>query len=166
MSKAIRVLKTAVVSRPIPAATPIAAVTHILAAVVSPRVSTSLFPIMMAPVPRNPTPAIRPCNIRLRSALDAPACWGMRTNSAAPMATIMCVRTPALLPCCSRSYPNRPPRVAATRRRSVIRVTCSASGTSENSDSTVFHISCHISIVLVVTSRFSVLHLGSSQGRT
>jgi hypothetical protein len=44
MSKAIRVLKTAVVSRPIPAATPIAAVTHILAAVVSPESLLLYFP--------------------------------------------------------------------------------------------------------------------------
>jgi len=165
MSKAIRVLRMAVDSRPIPAATPIAAVTHMLAAVVSPRVSTSFVPIIMAPAPRNPTPAIRPCNIRLKSALDAPACWGMRTKSAAPMATSMCVRTPALLPCRSRSYPNKPPRTAATRRRRMIRVTCVASGISENSDSTVFHISCHMPIVLIVTSRFPVLHPGTSRGR-
>jgi hypothetical protein len=165
MSNAIRVLRTAVDSRPIPAATPIAAVTHMLAAVVSPRVSTSLFPIIMAPAPRNPTPAIRPCNTRLKSVLEAPACWGMRTKSAAPMATSMCVRTPALLPCRSRSYPNRPPRVAATRRRSTIRVTCVASGISENSDSTVFHISCHIPIALIITSCFLLLHLGTSRGR-
>ncbi len=165
MSKAIRVLRTAVDSRPIPAAAPIDAVTHMLAAVVSPLVSTSLFPTIMAPAPRNPTPAIKPCNTRLKSALDAPACWGMRTKSAAPMATSMCVRSPALLPCRSRSYPNRPPRAAATRRRSTIRVACVASGTSENSDSTVFHISCHMPIVLSVTSRFLVLHLGTSQCR-
>lgn len=163
MNKAIRVLRTAVDSRPIPAATPIAAVTHMLAAVVSPRVSTSLFPIIMAPAPRNPTPAIRPCNTRLKSALNAPACWGMRTKSAAPVATSMCVRTPALLPCRSRSYPNRPPRAVATRRRSTIRVTCITSGTSENSDTTVFHISCHMDIVLIVTFRFPLLPQGTSR---
>ena len=157
-NRATRVLRTAVDSRPIPAATPIAAVTHMPAAVVNPRVSTCLVPKIMAPAPRNPTPATRPCNTRVKSAVDAPACWGMRTKSAAPMATSICVRTPALLPCFSRSYPSRPPRAAATRRRSVIRVICVASGVSENSDSTVIHISCHMLIVLI-TSRFYVLRL-------
>ena len=165
MNKAKRVLRTAVISRPIPAAMPIAAVSHMPAAVVNPRVSTCFVPIIMAPAPRNPTPAIKPCNTRLKSALDAPVCWGMRTKSAAPMATSICVRTPALLPCCSRWYPNMPPRAAATRRRSVIRVTCVASGISENSDSTVFHISCHMPVVIIVTSRFPVLHPGPSRGR-
>ena len=152
----------AVDSRPIPAATPIAAVTHMPAAVVNPRGSTCLVPKIMAPAPRNPTPAIRPCNTRVKSAADAPACWGIRTKSAAPMATSICVRTPALLPSCSRSYPSKPPRAAATRRRSAMRVICVASGISENSDSTVFHISCHM---LIVTSRFSLLHPVSSRSR-
>lgn len=60
------------------------------------------------------------------------------------MATSICVRTPALLPCCSRSYPSIPPRDAATRRRSMMRVACVTSGTSENSDNSVFPISCHM----------------------
>lgn len=163
-SRAIRVLRAAVDSRPIPAAMPIAAVTHMPAAVVSPRVSTCFVPMIMAPAPRKPTPAINPCNTRLKSALDAPACWGIKTKSAAPMATSICVRTPALLPFCSRSYPSTPPRAAATTRRRVIRVICCASGT-ENSDSTVFQISCHMPIFLIVTSRFPVLHPGSSRAR-
>ena len=57
-NRAIRVLNTAVDSRPSSAATPIASVTHIPAAVVSPRVSTSLFPKIMLPAPRKPTAAI------------------------------------------------------------------------------------------------------------
>lgn len=153
-NRATRVARTAVDSRPIPAAIPIAAVTHTPAAVVNPRVSSCLLPKIMAPAPRNPTPAVRPCSTRVKSAVEAPDCWGMRTKSAAPMATSICVRTPALLPFCSRSYPSRPPRIPATRRRSVIRVLCVTSEISVNSDSTVFHTSCHMLIALVVTSCF------------
>jgi hypothetical protein len=60
--------------------------------------------------------------------VDVPACSGIKTKSAAPMAISMCVRIPALLPCRSRSYPSTPPRAAATRTRNVIRVMCVASG--------------------------------------
>jgi hypothetical protein len=163
MNRATRVLRTAVDSRPNPAAMPIAAVTQMPAAVVKPRVSICLVPITMAPAPRNPTPAIKPCNTRVMSAVDAPACWGIRTKSADPMATSICVRPPAFLPCASRSYPSKPPRIAATSRRSVIRVMSVTSVISENSDSTVFHISCHILIVLTVTSCLQVAHPGTSR---
>lgn len=103
INSAIRVASTAVDSRPIPAAMPMAAVTQIPATVVSPWVSVCRVPRMMVPAPRNPTPAVRPCKTRVRSAVDAPACWGIRTKRAAPILTSIWVRIPALFPFYSRS---------------------------------------------------------------
>lgn len=54
----------------------------------------------------------------------------------------MCVRSPAARPFFSRSYPSTPPRAAAVRSRSVMRVTWAASGTSENSSRTVSATCC------------------------
>ncbi|CFP58020.1 Uncharacterised protein [Bordetella pertussis] len=48
-------------------------------------------------------PAITPCSTRLRSPTSMPPCSGTRTNSAAPRATSMWVRSPAALPLRSRS---------------------------------------------------------------
>ena len=79
MNKARTVLRTADASRPIPAAMPIAAVNQMLAAVVSPSTWPSSAFLRMAPAPRNPIPATRPCSTRVMSAASTPACWGMRT---------------------------------------------------------------------------------------
>ncbi|CFW55653.1 Uncharacterised protein [Bordetella pertussis] len=59
--------------------------------------------LMMTPAPRKPMPAITPCSTRLRSPTSMPPCSGTRTNSAAPRATSMWVRSPAALPLRSRS---------------------------------------------------------------
>ncbi|CFN92383.1 Uncharacterised protein [Bordetella pertussis] len=96
-------LASAVASRPMPAATPIAAVSQMPAEVVRPRISPSLPSLMMTPAPRKPMPAITPCSTRLRSPTSMPPCSGTRTNSAAPRATSMWVRSPAALPLRSRS---------------------------------------------------------------
>ena len=58
------------------------------------------------------------------------------------MATSMWVRTPASLPCCSRSMPSKPPSTAANSSRTNIRVACSTSEISENSEATVSVIFC------------------------
>ena len=84
--------------------TPIAATQRIEAAVVSPSVCPSSARQMM-PTPRNPIPVATP-------ATACPAVTGNIVNArpempAAPRATIANVRSPALLPRCSRSSPDQ-----------------------------------------------------------
>ena len=93
--------------------------------------------LRIVPAPRKPTPAINPCNTRLRSAALPPACCATMTISAAPMDTSIWVRMPAALPWISRCQPSRPPSNAASVSRSTTRVSCSISLTSANSEATV-----------------------------
>lgn len=151
ITSASTVLMTAVASRPRPAAMPMAAVSHMPAAVVRPRTRSSSSLFKMLPAHRKPMPATTPWITRLRSAGTMPACCGISTNRAAPMATSMWVRTPAALPLFSRSRPSRPPSSAANIRRSTMRVACARSGTSENSEATVWPMTCHQGMSMLCT---------------
>jgi hypothetical protein len=60
MISANAVLRTADPTRPIPASTPMAAVSHTPAAVVRPRTSRRSSSLRIVPAPRNPMPAMTP----------------------------------------------------------------------------------------------------------
>ncbi|MOA30056.1 hypothetical protein D3C78_1511060 [compost metagenome] len=142
-------LISAVASRPMPAAVPMAAVIHSPAAVVRPftwLVSWPL-PFRMVPAPRKPIPATMPWITRLSACSSAPAILGASTNRAAPSDTSMWVRTPADLPLCSRSKPSTAPSTAAISKRTRICVTSRSSVTSANSA----WIACQMTSIAVVS---------------
>lgn len=66
-------------------------------AVVRSSISRCLTRTMIAPAPRKPIPCTTPCRTRDMSSIGIPLWRGLTTNSAAPMATSMWVRTPPVL---------------------------------------------------------------------
>src|SRR5258708_23135415 len=97
---------------PPPAATPSAALTHTVAAVVSPCTPSRLWRIV--PAPRKPIPLTIWAAIRVPSAAPGASITDIIVKIAAPSAMRMLVRKPALLRRSSRSAPNSPPTAAAS----------------------------------------------------
>jgi hypothetical protein len=99
---------------------PLAAASHIDAAVVSPRIESSLAPRMIDPAPRKPTPVTMPWMTRDVASVYAPRVGSIVSsmNTADPSATSANVRKPAGLRRSSRSRPiSAPTATAAPRRR-------------------------------------------------
>src|SRR4051794_6277836 len=98
---------------------PIAATSHSVAAVVSPRTERPCR--MIAPAPRKPIPVTIWAAMRVgstRTPKFAKPYAETSVNNADPSETTRCVRSPACRSRSSRSSPIAPPRAAATNRRS------------------------------------------------
>src|SRR5438105_7955206 len=124
-----RIVNSVVISagpyQPAPHAMPIAATTHNVAAVVSPRTDRPWR--MIAPAPRKPMPvticaAIRVGSARTTLCPEARNAWKpyaeVIVKSAEPSETRRCVRSPASRSRSSRSRPIAAPRAAASASRS------------------------------------------------
>src|SRR6476661_5296489 len=124
-----RMVKSVVIAagpyQPAPEAIPIAATTHSVAAVVSPRTEKPCR--MIAPAPRKPTPvticaAIRVGSVRTMFPPPTRNSWKPYAETSVkrqePTETSRCVRKPASRSRSSRSRPTAPPRPAATTTRS------------------------------------------------
>mmetsp|Transcript_38210 Transcript_38210/g.92929 ORF Transcript_38210/g.92929 Transcript_38210/m.92929 type:complete len:238 (+) Transcript_38210:1325-2038(+) len=112
--------------KPTPHATPTAALSQMVAAVVRPWTIFSLFlaDVVMTPAPTKPTPemtfaAIRDGSYRHPTSMNDANPYDEHTvNAAAPMLTSAMVRTPALCFANDRSFPNAAPNNAAYNNRS------------------------------------------------
>ena len=130
MTKCSTVTVKASSQSPAPAAVPIAAVSHTLAAVVSPR--TVLRRVRISPAPRKLMPDTMPAATREGSKLTWSPMTSLKpylltsTNSAEAVPTIAWVRRPALRPRRRRSSPMRVLRTNASRSRAICSVPCPA----------------------------------------
>src|SRR5690606_17923881 len=132
------VAPTASTYAPQPAAIPIAATTHSVAAVVKPTTLPRAW--MIVPAPRKPIPLTICAASRAGSAVRKPAGSAIRAiaidssvNSAAPTQISKLVRSPAGLPLSSRSMPTMPPSTAASTRRKRKSTRKSSSGRAPSS---------------------------------